>query len=363
MRCPLCPLKKTTIAACVLLTACTSYLILSCSIFASSNSLKLGRLVSIPKNDFEVPMPPLIPNLLLGGAQKCGTTALYAALKLLSKSSNSVCFPNKLAAEEQYFAKELHFFDTNERWREGPTFFHKRYRHCLANQGELSIGGKQWRLDSTPSYMLFPERITSFYKKYGALDVLRIIFILREPVSREISWYKHKKRIYVERGIPLSEGNLTSLHNFWRRKNFGELLANNGNNSRNLAGPLLFNRGFYGPLLERWITSMPGRRTQILALSYAELLEDQVSVLKRIFGFLQLGCQKNISCELPSKVPIRNKFSSLLYNATETPCAYQDELARLYEESNQGVYQLLRLNPGPPTEERPFRKFKYKCDH
>ena len=354
MRCPLCPSTKT-IAACVLLTT-------SCSItLLKLNALTLGRLASTPK--INLPMPHLIPNLLLGGAQKCGTSALHAALELLSKSSDSVCLPNKLAAEEQHFAKELHFFDTDERWREGPNFFLKRYRHCLANQGQSSIDSKQWRLDSTPSYMLFPERITSFYKKYGALDDLRIIFILREPVSREISWYKHKKRIYVKRGIPLSEENLTSLHNYWRRKNFSELLASNGDNSRNLADPLLFNRGLYGPLLERWTTSMPGRRTQILVLSYAELLEDQVSVLKRIYGFLQLGCQKNVSCELPSKVPIRNKFSRLLYNATETPCAYQDELAALYEESNQGVYQLLRLNPGPPTEERPFRNFKYKCDH
>ena len=87
--------------------------------------------------------------------------------------------------------------------------------------------------------MLFPERIASFYQKHGEIDGLRIIFCLREPVSREISWYKQKKRDYIERGIPLVKGNLTSLCDFWTKKNFSELLAKNGDNPRNLAVPCI----------------------------------------------------------------------------------------------------------------------------
>ena len=185
---------------------------------------------------------------------------------------------------------------------------------------------------------------------------------LREPVSREISWYKHLKREYINRGMPLMGGNLTSLRDFWIKKNFSDLLANNGDNPRNLAVPRNYNRGLYGPLLRRWIASMPGRRSQILVLSYDELLKNQSSVLRRINGFLGLNHQCNTSHEL-IKVPIRNKVSALLYNSTETPCSYQDDLAMLFEESNQQLYQLLDQYPGPSTEERPFRRFQYRCDH
>ena len=159
------------------------------------------------------------------------------------------------------------------------------------------------------------------------------------------------------------EGNLTSLRDFWTKKNFSDLLAQNGNNARNLASPSSHNKGLYGPLLRRWIASMPGRRSQILVLSYDELLKDQASVLRRINGFLGLIHQGDTSQELVHKVPIRNKFSSTLYNSTETPCSYQDDLAILFEESNQQLYKLLRQNQGPPTEERPFRRFQYRCDH
>ena len=158
--------------------------------------------------------------------------------------------------------------------------------------------------------------------------------------------------------------NLTSLRDFWTKKNFSELLAKNGDNPRNLAVPLDHNKGLYGPLLRRWIASMPGRRSHILVLSYDELLKDQASVSRRISGFLGLTHQgDDASRDLVPKVPIRNKFSALLYNSTETPCSYQDDLAILYEKSNEQLYQLLLQNPGPPTEERPFRRFRYSCDH
>ena len=328
-----------------------------------ANVGRIRLIIPLPDPDRAV-VPLVIPNLLLAGAQKSGTSALHAALELISQEARTLCFPKKLKTEEKFYAKELHFFDMENRWREGPLFFHDRFRHCLTNHSHKGKGQRQWRLDATPAYMLFPERIVSFYQDHGVIDALRIIFCLREPVSREISWYKHKKRDFIERGIPLMEGNLTSLLDFWTKKNFSDLLAQNGNNARNLASPSSHNKGLYGPLLRRWIASMPGRRSQILVLSYDELLKDQVSVLRRINGFLGLIHQGyDASRDLVRKVPIRNKFSALLYNSTETPCSYQDDLAMLYEKSNEQLYQLLRQNPGPPTEERPFRIFQYKCDH
>lgn len=50
------------------------------------------------------------------------------------------------------------------------------------------------------------KKIVSFYENYAAIDGLRIIFCLREPVSREISFYKNQKRDYIQQGTPLSEG-------------------------------------------------------------------------------------------------------------------------------------------------------------
>ena len=49
-------------------------------------------------------------------------------------------------------------------------------------------------MDGTPETMLHPKKVKKIYDEQGTSDQLKIIFILREPVSREISWYNHRLR-------------------------------------------------------------------------------------------------------------------------------------------------------------------------
>ena len=71
-------------------------------------------------------------------------------------------------------------------------FYAQRYQHCL-NPNTI-------RLDATPDYLTFPERIIESYTEANALDTVKFMVVLREPVSRELSLYNHAH--YYNKDLP-----------------------------------------------------------------------------------------------------------------------------------------------------------------
>jgi hypothetical protein len=121
------------------------------------------------------------PGVVIGGAPKSGTTALYYYLK----QHPGFCLPQK---------KELHYFSRAplERTTGGPgdrfilaeipkTFedYLQHFRHCEENQ--LAV-------DISPSYLYHQEAAE---KIRGLLPDAQIIFILRNPVEKAFSQYLH----------------------------------------------------------------------------------------------------------------------------------------------------------------------------
>lgn len=129
---------------------------------------------------------PMLPNLLLAGTQKAGTTAVDNYMR----EQGMVCSAQRkrdLNGFQHTSAKEPHFFDISEHFSMGIDFYMDLYSHCNFERDH------KYLIDSTPNYQLFPERIHKAYKKKdpAALDNLKIIFTLREPVAREMSWFNH----------------------------------------------------------------------------------------------------------------------------------------------------------------------------
>jgi hypothetical protein len=269
-------------------------------------------------------------NLLLAGAQKCGTTALYAKLK--NKLKTDVCTTKRHPDEPSFYRKEVSFFSIERRFAMGADFYAQRWAHCRPEQA--------WRLDATPSYFVHPERIVSFYREFGVLEDLRVIFLLREPVSREVSWYKHWK---TKASNPLHENRNLTLSEYWTRVNLTGQIAHEKTNF-----------GLYGPVLARWFQLLP--RTQILVLAHDEMEGSPDQTLRRVHAFLGVPPP-------PQNATILRKN---VHTAKDIPiepsvCAAQDALDRLYEDSNQQLYQLMEDTVGPSMEERPFRRFHYQC--
>ena len=73
----------------------------------------------------------MLPNLLIIGAQKCGTTSLHAYLDL---------HPNVHMAAE----KELDFFIADRAWRNGPDWYAQRFRDDALVRGEASPNYTGW---------------------------------------------------------------------------------------------------------------------------------------------------------------------------------------------------------------------------
>jgi hypothetical protein len=109
---------------------------------------------------------PRLPNFLIVGAAKSGTTSLASHL---SKHPQVYVPP----------AKELYFFERDELWEKGPDWYAEQF----ADAGDaLAVG------EATPSYMFYPwsvERIAL------VLPGVRAIVCLRDPVDRAYSHYLH----------------------------------------------------------------------------------------------------------------------------------------------------------------------------
>ena len=115
----------------------------------------------------------LVPNVLLVGTAKAGTSTTWTMLK------DRVCHSQK---------KEIHFFDRGSQFYGEIEWYTNQFAHCASSDIIL---------DATPGYLLHSSRIRKFYQSTWrhlsttALD-LKVVLILREPVSRELSWYNHK---------------------------------------------------------------------------------------------------------------------------------------------------------------------------
>jgi hypothetical protein len=196
-----------------------------------------------------------LPTFLVLGAQKAGTTALFAYLR----EHPDVTGPAW---------KEVSFFDRHYargiRWYRGN--FPLRGRRCAA------VG------EASPSYLfhpLAPERVRA------AVPDAHLIVLLRNPVDRAHSHYQHE--------VALGRETLSFEEALEREP---ERLA--GEVERLTSDPGYFShawwnytyvsRGRYAEQLERWLALFP--RRQLLVLLTDELSADPRATYTRVLQFL-----------------------------------------------------------------------------
>lgn len=121
----------------------------------------------------------VLPDFLIVGAQRCGTTSLHEWLA----ADPAVRFPR--------LRKGIHYFDTNYeqdlRWYRGQ-FPTQRSVARLAG----SLGGARVRVGEGSPYYLFHPAIPQ--RVQNDLPDVQLIAILRDPVARAWSHYLHERR-------------------------------------------------------------------------------------------------------------------------------------------------------------------------
>lgn len=287
-----------------------------------------------------------LPNVLLIGAQKGGSSALAAWL-----FEQGVCQPKAFPGEPKSRNKEVHFFDNAERYKKGAKFYARRFEHCQ---------GKALALDATPNYLPYPDRVKKTYKggREDQAENLKIIMTLREPVARELSAYNHKAKFYREENLPRiafwgdvvrEDGELMSFGQYMNSTVLRGVNPTTGTCKQPFHS-YWWCFSLYAPPLRRWLDLFDA--SQVLLLSYEEMVQDEKTFRWRVRSFLGMNSTSDSSANIKSANVQHSEHKLYL-----PPCHVQSTLSAAFRKANEELYDLLRRKTEPVMEQRPFPQF------
>lgn len=254
----------------------------------------------------------IIPDFMIIGAQKGGTTSLYFYL---------VKHPYIASA----WRKELHFFDSNCHdnnfhkglsWYRGqfPINIRKYYAEYIRKQDFITG-------EASPTYLFYPtvpKRVAEIFPQ------VKLIVLLRNPIDRAYSHYRHqvasgREKLSFEDAIACEEEGI--------RGDAEKMAADENYNIY----PYL-TRGVYVDQLQRWFRWFP--REQFLIHRSEDLYTNTATIYRQTLEFLNIT-----DLEPPKKFGVYNK-------ARYTPPAKMDpklrkHLVEYFEPHNLRLYELL----------------------
>ncbi|MGI8907524.1 MAG: sulfotransferase domain-containing protein [Candidatus Sumerlaeaceae bacterium] len=203
----------------------------------------------------------VLPDFLILGAQKAGTTTIY---------DNLVKHPLVLPAD----IKEVHFFDNA--WAHRVNWYRAHFPTRTAMSAhEGSITG-----EGSPYYLfhpLVPARVKQVVP--GA----KFIMVLRNPVDRAYSHYQHEARKGRE---PLTFPDAIAQEAKRIAGEVDRLAADPNYRSTALQHFSYIERGKYAEQLRRWFNVFP--REQFLILTSDELNRQFQDTMQKLYAFLGL---------------------------------------------------------------------------
>jgi hypothetical protein len=181
------------------------------------------------------PLDLPLPDFLGIGAQKSGTTWLYANLR---------CHPELYLSDE----KEVHYFD-------------KHFIHPLRSYSSRFAGVEKLKGEITPGYGILPRRRIAFI--HTIMPELKLLFLMRDPVDR--AWSHALMVLAKRRGLQPDEVKADELLTHFRRRA-----------SRN--------RGDYLQCIDRWLEHYDDDR--LFVGLFDDILERPRELLVNVFRHL-----------------------------------------------------------------------------
>ena len=207
-----------------------------------------------------------LPNFLLVGAMKSGTTSLYHYLN----EHPQIYMPS--FKEPRFFASSALLKIDNFKYKfqehctSAPFNSIDDYKSLYSNvKNEIAIG------ESSPQYLFTYETTIPLIKKY--LGDIKIILILRNPVNRAYSAYKHNRR---------HDPNAPYLH---EKLSFIDALKAEHTRFKKGNYPMMF---YYKSMSMYYnqVKSYKDNFSQVLVCKYDELESDPLLLMKKIYTFL-----------------------------------------------------------------------------
>jgi sulfotransferase family protein len=205
-----------------------------------------------------------LPDFLIIGAQKAGTTALYAYLRWHPEITGPSF-------------KEVSFFDRH--YARGPAWY-RAHLPARPRQWPARLRHGRWPSvgEASPSYLfhpLAPERVA------GLMPRARLIAVLRNPVDRAFSHYQHEVALGRE---PLTFEDALDAEDERMRGELERIARDPAYFSHAWWNHTYVSRGRYAEQLERWYASFA--REQVLVLLSDELSQEPDETYARALDFL-----------------------------------------------------------------------------
>lgn len=244
--------------------------------------------------------PRLKPGIVVVGAQKAGTSALF---KMLAKHP-SIIPP---------VVKELNFFNREKAYARGPGHYAKMLP-------VRPIRGKGWTtMDITPGYLYHPKAAERIHR---ALPNAVIVVILRDPVARAYSDWNmfrqfkgHPKYDHLYDARPFEQAIREEL----------ELGAPPSRTS-------YLSRGYYAEQLERYYTHFS--REQVLVFPYPRFKKEPSPIVSDICSAAGLEPMVGVGSLKNIKDNVRPYLNPI-------PEALRDELAAYFKPHQEALWELL----------------------
>lgn len=215
----------------------------------------------LPTSQFRV-----LPDFLVIGAQRCGTSSLYKYL------GQHPCVAPPLRKEIDYFSR---------RYGNGLAWYRSHFAVRLrTDYARLARNRNLLSFEATPDYLLHPLAPT---RAAELLPSARIIVLLRDPVERAHSHYQHMVRLGFE---SLSFTDAIEREPVRLGGELERILEEPLYDSRNLRLFSYVTRGMYAEQIERWMAHFPPE--QILVLRSERLYGEPVTTYHGALDFLGL---------------------------------------------------------------------------
>jgi hypothetical protein len=175
-----------------------------------------------------------LPNLIIIGAQKCGTSVLHYYLGLHPEVSMSK-------------PKELNFFIDERNWPRGVDWYRGQFDPHATVRGEAS-----------PNYTAFPQHEGVPERMAQVVPDAKLIYMVRDPLERIAAHW---------------------VHNYAKRREKGTL-------AETLIHPhtSYVDRSLYAMQLERYLAHYPKER--VLVFQQSELRHKRMETLRQVFEFV-----------------------------------------------------------------------------
>jgi len=198
-----------------------------------------------------------LPDALIIGAQKCGTSSLHNYLTQ---------HPGVIAP----LRKEVHYFDDN--YRRGEHWYRAHFGRA---------GGPGINLDSSPYYLFHP---LAAQRAHELLPDAKLIVMLRDPVRRAYSHYWHERD---KRRETLSFKDALDAEQQRIARDADRLARGEIDSSRDHRRYSYVARGRYAEQLECWLAFYPAR--QLRVVRFESFVQEPLSTLNETLAFLGLA--------------------------------------------------------------------------